>query len=783
VSKSVFSTVLTVVGFALLAIPGIGQAIGLPMIAAGISSAAVIGVSLMVAGTLIAGAPKPKALSTSPTDRLTATLDPTTPRKIAWGNTALGCDVRYQAFTGANQEYLEMIICHASHKVAGSDKLYLDNELAWDAATGGVHGRYATYLTVTPILEGTSSNGIAIDGTWTSSCTLTGCAYTHLKAKLTGPDDKTQSPFSGGVTNRMTFIGRGALIYDPRKDSTVAGGSGTHRADDQTTWQWDDNAARNPALEELWYELGWRINGKLAVGKGVPPARLDLASYAVAANACDELVTLKDGTSTEPRYRGDTVVSEGDDPGAVRDNLCATMNAVLRDAGGKLALAVLHNDLATPVTPHGKTAFDEDDVLGDMQWDQTPSLNQTFNIVRGRRTDPSAVALFQPVDFPEVKLASPDGIDRIDTIDLLMVQSNGQAQRLAKQRLQRNQYQGKLTFTGGPNFWGLNIGDPFALKHAAFGWNPKLFRLAGQKIHRTGEVEIVAVEENTDIYAWDKEESDPVVPGAPVIYDPQNDPIIQGIGDGYGRTIDGPPQKLSFDFDYTLAPEPGELPRDLTFKLMSSLGQVASGVAWSYLVTGGKLNGFTASSGPQAMTGSDLGTLTVTSIDASNVSVQVTATLGGRSYVTTVQLTKIIGPAPAVTTIASKTSGFTSVNSTTFVDVSGAITGTLPAGKTSAKVNIALDMTPTLTGSWTDELKLMRDISGTPTQIGTTQGGNSEYIPASGGDPASFSPASFNLSITDTGLTGGTSYTWRIYARETATPKNHNVTGSVTVTA
>jgi hypothetical protein len=183
------------------------------------------------------------------------------------------------------------------------------------------------------------------------------------------------------------------------------------------------------------------------------------------------------------------------------------------------------------------------------------------------------------------------------------------------------------------------------------------------------------------------------------------------------------------------------------------------------------------------MTGSDLGTLTVTSIDTSNVSVQITATLGGRSYVTTCQLTKVVGPAPAVTTIASKTSGFTSVSSTTFVDVSGPITGTLPAGKTSAKVNIAIDMTPTLTGSWTDELKLMRDISGTPTQIGTTQGGNSEYIPASGGDPASFSPASFNLSITDTGLTGGTSYTWRIYARETATPKNHNVTGSVTVTA
>jgi hypothetical protein len=119
---------------------------------------------------------------------------------------------------------------------------------------------------------------------------LTGCAYTYLKFKLTGNSDKVSSPFASGVTSRMTFRGKGAKVYDPRLDSTVDGGSGSHRADDQTTWAWDDDASRNPALQELFYELGWKINDKLAVGKGIPPARLDLASYAVAANACDESV-------------------------------------------------------------------------------------------------------------------------------------------------------------------------------------------------------------------------------------------------------------------------------------------------------------------------------------------------------------------------------------------------------------------------------------------------------------------------------------------------------------
>jgi hypothetical protein len=51
------------------------------------------------------------------------------------------------------------------------------------------------------------------------------------------------------------------------------------------------------------------------------------------------------------------------------------MNAVLRDAGGKLALSVLHNDLATPAAPFGQVCVRRDDVLGELQWDQTPDLS------------------------------------------------------------------------------------------------------------------------------------------------------------------------------------------------------------------------------------------------------------------------------------------------------------------------------------------------------------------------------------------------------------------------
>ena len=39
--------------------------------------------------------------------------------------------------------------------------------------------------------------------------------------------------------------------------------------------------------------------------------------------------------------------------------------------------------------PPPRSTFDERDIIGEVQWDQTPDLNAIFNITRGTRTDPS----------------------------------------------------------------------------------------------------------------------------------------------------------------------------------------------------------------------------------------------------------------------------------------------------------------------------------------------------------------------------------------------------------
>lgn len=537
VSRKILGVGLAVVGVALIA-TGIGAPLGTIALGAGLGSisvATVVGMGLMVASSMLMGPAVPKmpgSLQDGGRQRLHASLDLRAPRKIVFGETAAAADVRYQTFTGTKQEYLHQVIALASHKVNSIYELWLDNEKAWSSATG-VTSKFSGYLTVATMLEGASNGGFAIDANWGTAASLTGCAQLHARYKLTGNTDKAQSPFSGGVTSRVTIRVQGALVYDPRLDSTVSGGAGAHRADTQATWAWSDNGSRNPALQLLWYLLGWEINSKLALGMGLPPARLDLPSFITAANICDESVTMNGG-GTEPRYRADGVLSEADDRQAVVEALCACMNAVLRDSGGKLAVHVLKDDLAAPVA-----SFDDDDVLGSMDWQQTPDISTTFNITRGTRTDPSDNALYQPTEYAEVKLTSPDGIDRIDTFDLPLVHSNGQSQRLAKQRLQRGQYQGRLSLNGSSKWWQVSVGDIVQFSHQTFGWSNKLFRLAAQKISRTGETEVLLLEENAAIYAWANDESPAVTAAAPTVYDPANSPIVQGIGDA-GTTAEWP---------------------------------------------------------------------------------------------------------------------------------------------------------------------------------------------------------------------------------------------------
>lgn len=509
------------VALAVFAAP-VAAAIGISAITA--TTVAAIGISLALssASAMLFGPKVPD----SQLSRLNVSLEPTTPRKAVFGTTAMNLDLRYHEASGTNQEYIDYIIAVAAHKVKSIDEIWFEEKQAW-TASGGVTSTYSGYLTVSTITEGSASSYFTVNsGTkWGSAQRLTGCAQVKLRIKRSGPDDKTQSPLVNGLPSRITIIGNGALLYDPRKDSTVPGGSGAHRANDQTTWgnytAADDTD--NPVLQLLWYLMGWKINNQLSIGCGVPPERIDLESFITAANICDETVSLNGG-GTQKRYRTSGTASDADNRMDVINTFLSCMNASLRDNAGKLSITVIKNDLADYVL-----TFTDGDIIGEFEWNQTRGLNESYNKARGRYVDPSYNSLYQLVDYPEVGFTSPDGIDRVMTLDLPYVEDGRRAQRIAKQVLERNQYKGMFSATFTAKAQGCSVGDVVRLTFPALGWSNKLFRVVSQEIRFDGQVPMALIEENAAIYAWDAEETAPISPNAPTVYDPLNNPIWAGI--------------------------------------------------------------------------------------------------------------------------------------------------------------------------------------------------------------------------------------------------------------
>lgn len=495
------------------------------------STIAAIGVSVALSGVAEAlGRVRPLATPKTQLDRLNVTLDPSTPRKAVFGSTAMNLDLRYHESSGTNQEDIDYIICTSAHQVTSIDEIWFEDKLAWSSSSG-ISATYSGYLTtVTTRVVGTQYNTINVaSGTkWKDpNSRLTGCSYIHLRVKRSGATDAVSSPLVNGLPGRVTVKGTGALLYDPRKDSTVTGGSGSHRANVQDTWgsYTDPDDCDNPALQLLWWLLGWKINGVLSIGCGVPYTRIDMESFITAANICDENITLAAG-GTQKRYRTSGTASDADNRMDVINTFLASMNGTLRDNDGKLTLTVMKNDLANYVL-----SFDDDDILDNFEWNQTRGLTETYNVARGRYVDPSDNSLFQMVDYPEVRIDSPDGIERVMTLDLPYVEDGRRAQRIAKQVLQRNQYRGMFSATFTAKAMGCQVGDVVRVTFGVLGWTNKLFRVVSQQIDFTGKVPLALVEESAAIYAWDAEEEPVVTPVAPTVYNPLNNPFILGISD------------------------------------------------------------------------------------------------------------------------------------------------------------------------------------------------------------------------------------------------------------
>jgi len=280
---------------------------------------------------------------------------------------------------------------------------------------------------------------------WPTTKTMKGCAHVFVEYA----DTKDRDIWPAGRP-RFVWVVKGAKLYDPRKDSTVSGGSGSHRWGTPSTYEWSDNAY----LCRYNWVRGIFNGTHLMVGRGLTAIEAPPERAIARANTCDETVSLKAG-GTEKRYRANGLVKSTDTAIDVEEWFAAAMAGDLVDRDG--VVDIDPGEARTPVW----TITDGDMLDGETRvYNRHLGENQRVNTVVARYVEPTqryeAVAAPMRRDAADV---TADGRPYETTLDLQFVQSGTQAQRIAEIKRRQGRLERSFQCTVGPRYIGAESGD------------------------------------------------------------------------------------------------------------------------------------------------------------------------------------------------------------------------------------------------------------------------------------------------------------------------------------
>lgn len=272
------------------------------------------------------------------------------------------------------------------------------------------------------------------------------------------------------VPPTVLFEMDGIKLYDPRKDTTV-GGSGSHRWNNEATWEQTDN----PAVMCYNIYRGVTFANGSVWGYRLPASALPLANWFAAMNKCDESVSLAAG-GTQKRYRAGFEVSVDMEPATVIEELCKAMAARPTEIGGQFKIKIGYGDL--PVL-----FVTDDDILLDREQVYTPhpGLNDTFNMVRA--TYPSPGNMWENTDAPARRdtaaITAAQGRELPADLSFPAVWVKQQVQRLMKGALRDHQRMARHALALAATAAILEPGDNISWTSARNGYSAKVFSVSG----------------------------------------------------------------------------------------------------------------------------------------------------------------------------------------------------------------------------------------------------------------------------------------------------------------
>lgn len=422
------------------------------------------GLNLAIAAIQSALAPKPKK-PPSGVD-LELQLGEDVPRKVRCGRFGVAGHLNYANTYGSGNKYLQQPFVISDFPVTSLDNVWIDGEFAVFADQGNPSGLTLTNTEHAGLIYVKFVNGhqttadaqlVAYanpSSRWGANHIGIGTAYVIVT--MVYDREKLAHPPS------FFFEGKGAPLYDWRKDSTV-GGAGSHRWDDQSTWEYSEN----PMLAAYAYYRGFDIGGDIFCGMEMQASDLPLSPWTMAANICEESVpsTWTPGFTARPRYVTaiglDCTLEHGDN-----------IDALMKSCGGMIVDGV---DGTWPIIgtnqPTVATLTDADLIVGaPVRFQARRAMNELVNSVSG--TFPNPQNQWSPAGYERATDAATVAVDR-RTRDVAMnfdtVPNGEQAAQLASIYFSENRREATAQIMVRPRWQVLEPGDWIVWESARYG--------------------------------------------------------------------------------------------------------------------------------------------------------------------------------------------------------------------------------------------------------------------------------------------------------------------------
>lgn len=281
---------------------------------------------------------------------------------------------------------------------------------------------------------------------WGTSHKLSGYAAVLYNLKF----DKDGDKFAAGVP-RFGIIAHGVKVYDPRLDTTYPGGSGAHRIDDETTWEYSDN----PALHAIAYIYGRHQNSKRVFGIGMPVEGIALDYFVSLANLCDTNGWTIGGVIFEP-----------DDKWANLKDILAAASAEPLFSNGQISCRYDAPVVSLDTITDADLTSEGSRVPSSRPWGER--LNGVIPKYRSEAHNWEYV----PAELVDVAAyVTEDGFPKNQEVQWNMVQSADQAAELASYFVYNAREKGPIELTVGPRLRAYRPGEALTVNLPELGLN------------------------------------------------------------------------------------------------------------------------------------------------------------------------------------------------------------------------------------------------------------------------------------------------------------------------